>query len=137
MVLAGVSLTARLCIALTLVLADAQAIAQVTYDDLTPKQKAWVDAQIEATRCKPGLFGQYYQECILDHMPSAKNPFAAGDVMRTCRERAPCSDVGKKKSGFFSNTTAADCFRKYGYNVTLPIAAGNIRAACYDLYPGN
>ncbi len=111
------------------------------YDQLTPKQKAWVDKQLanerEAKRCKVGIFEQYYQECILDRMPSAKNPIAAGDLMQSCGKSAPCDDVRNKKTGFIANTTAAECFKEHGYNVTLPIAAANIRAACYDLYPND
>lgn len=130
-----------LTLAAALAAIASRALAEVTYDDLTPKQKAWVDEQIakenEANRCKAGLFEQYYQECILDRMPNAKNPIAVGSVMQSCTKSAPCRYSGPKKTGIVFNTTAAECFKKYGYNVTLPMAAANIYAACHDLYPGD
>lgn len=131
------SAIARSAIVIALSAPTLLAHADDDYDKLTPSQKAWVDQQMEASRCKVGLFEHYYQECILDLMPAAKNSVAASDVMRLCRKRAPCADVRNKKTGIIFNTTASECFKKHGYNVTLAMAAANIRAACYDLYPND
>ena len=81
-----------------------------------------------------GFMEQYYQECILDSMPGAKNLVAVRETIDYCASKAPCNIVKAKRSGLFGVTTANGCFKKYGKRQSLAIAAHQIQSACYDLY---
>lgn len=84
----------------------------------------------------PGILGpSNYWECILDEMPGVKNDPAAIEVIRKCRKEFPNSsnDV-EKKSSIVGVRTAGECVREYGKDVSSPMGAKGIQAACYKLY---
>lgn len=85
--------------------------------------------------CKrKGFSDQYYQECILENVPGAKNLIAIGEALAFCEAQAPCKWVKKKRSGIFGVTTAHECFKKYGAKSGIATASSMVKEACYDLY---
>lgn len=85
----------------------------------------------------PGLLGpSNYWECILDEMPGIKNDPAAIEVIKKCRKGFPNSsnDI-EKKSPILGVKSAGECVRDYGRDVSSPMGAKFIQAACYRLYP--
>ncbi len=84
--------------------------------------------------CKKGFTDQYYQECIIEKMPGARNKVAVAEAVEYCGRKAPCTFVKSKRGGVFGVTTANGCFEKYGERHPLPSAASYIQSACYDLY---
>ena len=83
---------------------------------------------------KKGVFEKYYQECILEKMPGARNVVAINEASNYCRNKAPCSIVKNKKSGIIGVSSAHECFEKYGSRHPIQRAAAQIRSACYELY---
>jgi hypothetical protein len=102
--------------------------------ELTPAERREVDAAVkkamERDRCSPGLFGRYFQECILDRAPSAGNAIAVGTIVRECQAKSPCRDVPSPSDSM----TLSQCFKKYGEKLTEPNAARLVYGACRDLY---
>jgi hypothetical protein len=76
-----------------------------------------------------------YWECILDGMPGAKNDLVATEIMRACAEDFPRDGEIEEKAPLFGIRTAGECALKYGEEVSSPVAAQQIRTACYRLYP--
>lgn len=85
--------------------------------------------------CKTrGIIGQYYQECIIETMPSTRNTIAVIEAKRHCQSKAPCSTIKEKKSSYFGISNSYECFSKFGSNHPIKEAAIAIRSACNDLY---
>ena len=83
-----------------------------------------------------GLFGpSNYWECILEEMQGVKNDPAAIEIIRKCRNEFPITAEVKKKSPIIGIKTAGECVIEYAKDVSSPLGAKYIRAACYRLYP--
>lgn len=76
-----------------------------------------------------------YWECILDAMPGAKNDLVAAEIIRACAESFPHDEGVVENASLFGIRTAGECVLEYGDEVSSPIAAQQIRTACYRLYP--
>ena len=106
----------------------------------TPEELAQYAAQQQKKKniCSSmGAFDKYYQECILDNVPKSRNEVAVGEAAQYCSDKYLCSDIKKKKAGFFGISSAHECFLKYGAKHPVKIGAELIHSACYDLYPDN
>lgn len=76
-----------------------------------------------------------YWECILDAMPGAKNDLVAAEITRACAEGFPHDVEVEENASLFGIRTAGECVLEYGDEVSSPVAAQQIRTACYRLYP--
>ena len=83
-----------------------------------------------------GILGpSNYWECILDEMQAVKNDPAAIEVIIKCRKDFPSSSNTEKNPSIIGAKTAGECVRKYGKEVSSPMGAKHVQAACYRLYP--
>ncbi len=90
--------------------------------------------EIELACKKKGITDQYWQECILDRIPGARNEVAVAEGKKYCDRTAPCTRPKIKRGWIFGVTTAHECFEKYGKRTSLKSSAYYIRTACYGLY---
>lgn len=81
-----------------------------------------------------GLFGySNYYECVLDKMPGVKNDIAAHAIIRSCREKAPETDVGSTFLSF-GRMSRTECIAKYAKEVASEVGVIQVRIACNRLY---
>jgi len=77
-----------------------------------------------------------FWDCILDDMPDVKNDAAATEIIKMCNNKFPArSSIKEKRTPFWGVKTAGECVIEDSKNVTSPLGAKYIRAACYQLYP--
>lgn len=74
-----------------------------------------------------------YYECILGEMPKAKNDLVARQIMGSCAEKAPETNV-EKRSGWVGVKSVQTCLDKYLNKTSSSLGAMRIRYACNGLY---
>ena len=92
---------------------------------------------IPATALSGWFSPDNYWECILDTMPEIHSDTVAKEAVAVCKDRFPFHEriFTDKKHPWFGVKTAKQCVLKHGKTIKSEIAARNIQAACYKLYP--
>lgn len=77
-----------------------------------------------------------YYKCLLEHLDGAKNDGFAKGVVELCGNEHPSHKTAQdqKEGGWFSRTSAVECFQKYGEKTSSPIALRYINSSCNRLH---